>query len=457
MPFGKLQELAEWVRKRDEHAGARLALLERVASLDPIAGDGSDPERIELADRIERWRYQWLQHSQGSLDADGMALARELDLLMNALRGGLPRPARSLPEWLLEPTENEEAIEQVFDARVSTDSLATAALEATKRHASGADATCPGQTGRTILLYAPLYLSNHCINHCLYCSFRFPNAMARSRLEPEEVLAEANALRQRGFRHILLVAGEYPALVNMAYLREIVELLRQKDVSVAIEVAPQSTRDYSVLRSAGICGVTLYQETYDTKEYARVHPRGTKSWFDWRLEGPERAAEAGVDRLGLGILVGLTDPRGDFRALVRHGRYLTHRFPSLQLAFSLPRIHAAPPEFVRTHTISDELYFRLYCGLRLAFPDATLVLSTRETSAVRNRLARICITQMSAGSSTSPGGYLTPASPDHALEQFPVCDPRPPQEVTAYLNEQGISVRWQLDREPEVGSRGQRT
>jgi 2-iminoacetate synthase len=171
--------------------------------------------------------------------------------------------------------------------------------------------------------------------------------------------------------------------------------------------------------------------------------RGPKAAFHWRLESHERAAEAGIGRLGLGILLGLADPRADLAAMLRHGTYLHDRFPDCLLAFSLPRIHEAPTDFHIPHPVADDDLVRLYCALRIAFPAAELVLSTREPAELRDRLARICITQMSAGSSTVPGGYQ---SNDPTVGgQFPVADHRAPADVAQWLEEHGFEVTWSLD------------
>jgi 2-iminoacetate synthase len=295
-----------------------------------------------------------------------------------------------------------------------------------------------------MLLYAPLYLSSFCINHCLYCGFRYPHELERQHLGRDEVLSQAEFLRQKGFRHILLVAGDFPRLTSRSYLVEMVALLAGAGFSVAVEIAAQTTFAYAHLARAGACGVTLYQETYQEALYNRYHPLGTKVWFDWRLEAPERAAEAGLARLGLGILLGLADSRQDLRALVGHGRYLTNRFPHVRLALSLPRIHEAPEGFEIPFPVDDDMFIRLYCTLRLAFPSAELVLSTREPPALRDRLAAVCITQMSAGSCTVPGGYGTAQQDSPQREQFPVHDQRSPAEVADYLNRAGFAVRWQI-------------
>jgi 2-iminoacetate synthase len=294
-----------------------------------------------------------------------------------------------------------------------------------------------------IAIYAPLYLSNYCTNYCTYCGFRYPNAIQRKHLSLPDALCQADILHGRGFRHLLLVGGDFPRLTTTAYYAEVVRSLVARGMETAVEIAPQSTQSYAELAAAGVCGVTLYQETYDERLYTRYHPRGTKASYDWRLEGLERAAEAGVQRLGLGILLGLADPREDLRSMMRHARYLRDRFPDHVLAFSLPRIHDAPPGFAVPHRVDDELFVRMYCGLRVAFPDAMLVLSTREPAALRNRLARICITQLSAGSSTAPGGYED--APDRpAGEQFSVSDRRTPAEVARWLREAGFEVVWRL-------------
>ena len=295
-----------------------------------------------------------------------------------------------------------------------------------------------------MLLYAPLYLSNYCINHCLYCGFRYPQTLERQHLSREEVLVQAEFLRRQSFKHILLVAGDFPRLTSRCYLVEMVEALVRQGCSVPVEIAAQTTLSYAHLVRAGACGVTLYQETYQEALYHRYHPLGTKVWFDWRLEAPERAAEAGMRRLGLGILLGLADPRQDLRGLIGHGRYLLDRFPHLQLAFSLPRIHEAPGGFEIPFPVDDETFLRLYCALRLVFPSAELVLSTREPPSLRGRLALACITQISAGSSTAPGGYGRQPEESHRGEQFPVCDSRSPAEVADWLTQAGFDVRWEL-------------
>jgi 2-iminoacetate synthase len=164
------------------------------------------------------------------------------------------------------------------------------------------------------------------------------------------------------------------------------------------------------------------------------------------LEGLERAAEAGFGGLGLGFLLGLADPREDLLALMRHAAYLQGRFPDRPLAFGLPRIHDAPPGFQPPYSVDDETFVRLYCALRIGFPRAELVLSTREVPDLRNRLAVTCITQISAGSSTAPGGYEHRDAEPECPGQFPVHDQRSPAEVAQWLANHGLAVAWELER-----------
>ncbi|MFO0893043.1 MAG: hypothetical protein U0790_28390, partial [Isosphaeraceae bacterium] len=257
-----------------------------------------------------------------------------------------------------------------------------------------------------------------------------------------QAVAEAEVLGRRGFRHLLVVAGEHPRLVSVEYLSEVVSALGDRDFVVAVEVAPQSTLGYTQLRRAGAVGVTLYQETYDPPTYAQLHPKGTKAWYDWRLEGPERAAEAGIPRVGLGVLLGLAEPRREMVSLIVHARYLLDRFHGLSLSLSLPRIHEAPEGFTPPHPIDDDAFVRLYCALRMAIPGANLVLSTREPASLRDRLAGCCITQMSAGSSTSPGGYQQQNAASDSLQQFPVVDQRPLAEIARRLRDERFEVVW---------------
>ncbi len=297
---------------------------------------------------------------------------------------------------------------------------------------------------RRILLYAPLYLSSYCLNHCVYCGFRHPHDIQRKHVGHDEALRQAEILRRRGFRHLLLVAGDYPELTTTEYFTGVIRALAARGISPAIEIAPQTTSSYAELVAAGACGITLYQETYNQDLYTLYHPRGSKASYDWRLEGVERAAEAGMPRLGLGILLGLADPREDLLAMVRHARCLQARFPDRTLAFSLPRIHQAPGDFRPPYPVDDETLIRLYCALRVAFPRAELVLSTREAAPLRNRLARICITQLSAGSSTVPGGYENGAAAEADGGQFPVSDHRSPAEIARWLEAAGFHVAWSV-------------
>ena len=293
-----------------------------------------------------------------------------------------------------------------------------------------------------MLLYAPVYVSSDCVNYCLYCGFRYPLQIPRRHLTVEESLDQARILRQRGFRNILIVGGEFPSQTTPAYYREIIQTLADDGFEPGIEIAPQTIDAYAELVAAGACSLTLYQETYDRALYAKYHTRGPKASYDWRLESHDRAAEAGIPRLGLGVLLGLADPRADLLATLRHAAYLSDRFPDRTLAFSLPRIHEAPEGFEIPFAVSDEDLIRFYCAVRIAFPRAILVLSTREQADLRNTLAKICITQMSAGSSTAPGGYGPHDPSQDAGEQFPVSDHRSPAEVAAWLEQEGFEIAW---------------
>ncbi len=442
-----LPPLYEWIRRVDDHADARIDLLQRAAAV--LGGDCEigQSDRLELADKIERWRYQHLNARGGHLVAEDMQLLGALDLAAGELAGRSACPPRRTRELLGDEslvTARMAEAHEMLDEAYPLDQLVEQATELTiERFGDVTSEARPG-LGRQMLLYAPLYLSNHCINHCTYCGFRYPLQIERTHLSFDQAKVEADILIDRGFRHILLVAGDFPKLTTPEYYAEVIDYLAKRGVATAVEIAPQSTAGYSTLVEAGACGVTLYQETYDETRYAEYHPRGSKAWYDWRFEGLDRAAEAGIYRLGLGVLLGLADPMEDIKAMMRHAAYLQDRYPDRTIAFSLPRIHEAPESFQPPHRIDDDLFIRMYCVLRLAFPEAHLVLSTRESVALRDRLATICITQMSAGSSTAPGGYEA-SECQPSGEQFPVADQRSVEAVADWLTDRAFDLTWEIE------------
>ncbi len=316
--------------------------------------------------------------------------------------------------------------------------------------------------GKVVRLFAPLYLSNECVNNCSYCGFSRDNAILRVTLSVEEVMREARALREQGFRNILLVAGEHPKFVSNSYLRDCVAALHAENPSVSLEVGPMETEEYRPLVAAGADGLVVYQETYDRKVYAQVHTAGPKKNFDWRLETPERAYTAGFRRLGISALYGLADWRHEALCVAAHADYLLRHCWKAQLTISLPRLRPCAGEFQPLTQISDRELAQLVCAFRLMFPDVGIVLSTREPAHLRNGLIPLGITLMSAGSHTEPGGY-TGAGREKlhqtvrgkiigegasewansiATGQFQVSDDRSPREVADLIQKLGYEPVW---------------
>ncbi len=259
--------------------------------------------------------------------------------------------------------------------------------------------------GKTIRLFAPLYLSNECINNCKYCGFSRDNPILRVTLSVDEVRREAGALAAEGFRNILLVAGEHPKFVSSGYMAECVAALHSDWPSLSLEVGPMETEEYRPLVAAGADGLVVYQETYDRAIYDDLHTAGPKKNFDWRLETPERAYAAGFRRLGIGALYGLADWRYEALCVAAHADYLLRHCWKAQVTISLPRIRPCAGEFQPLTNISDRELAQLICAFRVMFPDVGLVLSTREQPKLRDGLLPLGITMMSAGSHTEPGGY----------------------------------------------------
>jgi len=294
--------------------------------------------------------------------------------------------------------------------------------------------------GRTIRLYAPLYLSNHCSNGCLYCGFSADNrGLVRKTLNDREIVREAEHLRRLGFRDILLLTGEAPKFAGLDYLEHAVRLVAPMFSSLSIEVFPLTRAGYRRLVDAGVDGLTLYQETYDQGLYPEFHPYGPKKDFRFRLEGPERGGEAGIRMLGIGALLGLGDFVTDAFYTGLHARYLMHRFWRSQVSVSFPRLRPAEGGFRPRSVVDDRQLAQLICALRLLLPDAGLVLSTRESARLRDNLLPLGITRMSAGSRTAPGAYE--GHRDQG-EQFSVSDLRSPDEVRKVVAGNGYDVVW---------------
>jgi 2-iminoacetate synthase len=320
--------------------------------------------------------------------------------------------------------------------------------------------------GKVIRLFAPLYLSNECINACTYCGFSRQNPILRVTLTPQEVQREAQALLGQGFRNILLVAGEHPKFVSEGYLAECVRLLHEEVPSLSLEVGPLETEGYRPIVRAGADGLVVYQESYDREVYEAMHTAGPKRDFAWRLETPERAYAAGFRRLGIGALYGLGDWRLEAICLAAHAAYLLRNCWKAQLTISLPRLRPCAGEFQPLTHLSDRELVQLVCAFRLMFPDVGLVLSTRESPQLRNGLIPLGITLMSAGSHTEPGGYTgagkqklhhtergrivelgasewaAPGAPAAATSQFQIADERSAGEVADMIRRLGYEPVW---------------
>jgi 2-iminoacetate synthase len=293
--------------------------------------------------------------------------------------------------------------------------------------------------GKTILLYAPLYLSNYCTNGCRYCGFNAANKAHRRILTLDEISKEAAVIQSRGFRHILLVTGEAPQLAGDEYLLKAIECIRKYFSSISIEVYPMDEAGYRRMEAAGVDGLTIYQETYDQTLYAEMHPFGRKRNFAFRLQAPECGAAAGIRRIGIGALLGLGQFRAEGFFTGMHAQHLSHRYWRSHISVSLPRMRPSEGGFAPLNPVPDRDFVQILCALRLLLPDAGIVMSTRENAAFRDNVLPLGITQMSAGSCTSPGGY---SHPEDSTRQFDISDDRSPAEVERMIRSKGYEAVW---------------
>ena len=294
--------------------------------------------------------------------------------------------------------------------------------------------------GNVIQMFVPLYLSNECTNVCDYCGFSLTNRIPRKTLNSEELLEEARAIKEHGYDHVLLVSGEAQSIVGPSYFRNAISLLRPYFSNVSMEVQPLEQDDYEKLIPLGLHAVLVYQETYNREAYRLHHTKGRKRNFDYRLATPERLGAAGINKIGLGCLLGLSEWRTDLFFLAQHLHFLEKRFWRTRYSVSFPRLRPFEGESeLPIHEVSDRDLIQAICAFRLLDPELELSLSTRESPVFRDHAAQLGITSMSAGSKTNPGGY---ANGEDVLEQFEIDDSREPEEIVRMLAAAGYEAVW---------------
>ncbi len=294
--------------------------------------------------------------------------------------------------------------------------------------------------GLTMSMYIPMYVSNACTNKCVYCGFNHDNKFERTTLSLDDVRQECEAIKELGpFENLLVVSGEYPALCGVDYLEQVLRVARPMFANLTLEVQPLKTEQYKQLVGAGLNGVVCFQETYHREAYKKYHPRGMKSHYAWRLNGFDRMGQAGVHKIGLGVLIGLEDWRTDLTMLARHLRYLQKKYWRTRYAVNFPRMRPSESGYQPNVVMTDRELAQLTFAFRIFDHDIDISWSTRESPALRDNMAPLGVTSMSAGSQTEPGGYRV--SPQ-ALEQFEVSDSRTPAEVTAAIRAHGLEPVW---------------
>jgi len=293
--------------------------------------------------------------------------------------------------------------------------------------------------GKTIQLFAPMYLSNKCNNICTYCGFSMNNKIKRKTLTGEEIQEEIQEIKRQGFNHILLVTGESNHTVDIDYFLKSIEIIKPFFANISIEVQPLSEEEYKRLHEAGVYSVLVYQETYHKEKYKDYHPKGKKSNFYYRLETPDRIGLAGMHKIGLGVLLGLEDWRTDSFFCALHLMYLQKRYWQTKYSISFPRIRPAEGVNIADYHINDKEIVQLICAYRLLNEDVEISISTRESELFRNNLIKLGTTTMSAGSKTNPGGYSVE---EDSLEQFEISDDRSPREVADMIAANGYAPVW---------------
>ena len=328
--------------------------------------------------------------------------------------------------------------------------LSEAALEHLEAQAVLSRKVTQQHFGKTVQLFAPIYLSNECVNVCKYCGFSRNRDIPRITLTPSKVREQASLLAKQGFRSLLLVAGEHPKQVSSGYVKSCVEACGEVVPSVALELGPMEVEQYRNLAEAGAEALVVYQESYHYPSYKHLHTSGPKQHYAWRLDAPERASKAGFRRVGIGVLLGLYHPVSELLALAMHAKWLQKHCWRSQLSLSVLRLRPAKGSWEPNarYALGDRQFVRALCALRLLLPHTPLVLSTRESAELRDHLFKMSITHMSAGSCTKPGGYdaYEPKTwrqqGSRSGEQFAIDDARSPQEVATAIAREGYEPVW---------------
>ena len=294
--------------------------------------------------------------------------------------------------------------------------------------------------GKTISMYIPMYITNSCTNSCIYCGFNHHNKFDRVILTMEQIEDECKAIRALGpFENLLLVTGENPRAAGVDYIEQALKVCRPYFNNLTIEVMPLASEDYYRLTQSGLTGVVCFQETYNRANYNIYHPAGMKSKFEWRVNGFVRMGQAGVHKIGMGVLIGLEEWRTAVTMMTLHLQYLRKHYWKTRYSVNFPRMCPSEGLFQPNVVMPDRELAQLTFAFRIFDHDVDISFSTREKPSFRNHIATLGATSMSAGSKTDPGGYHTyPQS----LEQFSVSDERTPAQVEADIRREGYEVVW---------------
>lgn len=290
--------------------------------------------------------------------------------------------------------------------------------------------------GRTIGMYAPIYISDYCTNHCTYCGFNCRSGARRLKLTIDQIEDEARVISGMGIRHILMLTGEAPEITPMSYLEDAVRVLKKYFSSIGIEIFPMDEDQYRYFKKVGVDSLTVYQETYDRDIYREVHLKGKKADYTYRLLTPERGARAGFRSVNIGPLFGLGRPVTEAFLAGLHARYLERQFPDVEISLSLPRMTKALGGISPKHLLSDRQFVQFILAWRLFMPRLGITVSTRESADFRDKLLPLGVTRYSAGSKTDVGGYSL--KNEKANPQFEVTDTRSVEEVSRMIRESGF-------------------